>query len=769
MKKFTLALGLVALLPLASQAQRYLGVATGNWSGTNNVYLNPANLGDSRHKFSIDLFSVNLGINNSLTKIQAYDAVSGFLSDDSASLGKYISPGNNDKFSILAMGEVRGPGAMVSLGAKHGIALTTRVRSMFQFHDFNSTLAKNLLDNEYSPTAGNAFKSDAFNWTQNTWAEVGLSYGGVIYEKEKHAIKGGLTLRYLKGIGYTSMTSTSLDGRYTIQNNEPILNVRNTNLKYGTAGLAIGSGIDASKVADYFTGSSTGSGVGADLGFVYEFRPKYKDHMYDMDNKTGIMDRSKPAYMLRFSAAVTDIGSINYKTGNKTLNFKNKPTVNEAQLKGSRIAATINDYNQLIKYMDSTGIAADSGTGGQSSKLQLPTMLVLGVDYNAVKNLYINLTFMGNVANHKKFGNSYYNQLTLTPRWDSRVFSVGIPITYDMLNSSMKVGAGVRIAGFFIGSDDIAGVFGSKAYGTNVYFGAYVPFNKKRPKDSDGDGISNRRDKCRNEKGVWEMQGCPNPDKDGDGVLDKDDKCPDIAGSKTAMGCPDADLDSVADAEDRCPQEAGMVALQGCPDRDRDNVADMDDACPDQAGLPQYKGCPDSDNDGIGDNEDACPNAAGPIANQGCPDTDNDGIPDNKDKCPTVKGVASNFGCPEVSVEVKKRLAFAATAVQFETGKAVIKKTSYKLLDEIVAILNNYPDYMMTIDGHTDNVGSDELNLKLSRERAASVKNYFVSKGVSTDRVVTNGYGETQPVANNKTAAGRAKNRRVAMDLKLKQ
>jgi len=90
------------------------------------------------------------------------------------------------------------------------------------------------------------------------------------------------------------------------------------------------------------------------------------------------------------------------------------------------------------------------------------------------------------------------------------------------------------------------------------------------------------------------------------------------------------------------------------------------------------------------------------------------------------------------------------------------------LLDEIVKILNDYPDYMMTIEGHTDNVGSDEVNLKVSRERANSVKNYFVSKGISTDRLSAEGYGESRPVANNKTAAGRAKNRRVAMDLKLK-
>ena len=264
------------------------------------------------------------------------------------------------------------------------------------------------------------------------------------------------------------------------------------------------------------------------------------------------------------------------------------------------------------------------------------------------------------------------------------------------------------------------------------------------------------------------MQGCPNPDKDGDGVLDKDDTCPDVAGSKTAAGCPDADMDGVADAEDRCPSEAGEPGMQGCPDRDKDGIADLDDACPDQAGLAQYKGCPDTDADGIADNEDKCPNAAGPIANQGCPDTDNDGIADNEDKCPAVAGTAANFGCPEVKAEVKKRLAFAATAIQFDLGKATIKKTSNKLLDEVVNILNDYPDYNMSIEGHSDNVGNPAKNMQLSKDRANAVKNYFVSKGIAADRLTAEGFGDTKPVASNKTAAGRAKNRRVAMDLKLK-
>jgi outer membrane protein OmpA-like peptidoglycan-associated protein len=130
-----------------------------------------------------------------------------------------------------------------------------------------------------------------------------------------------------------------------------------------------------------------------------------------------------------------------------------------------------------------------------------------------------------------------------------------------------------------------------------------------------------------------------------------------------------------------------------------------------------------------------------------------------------VPGTIANQGCPEIKEEVKKRLAFAATAIQFETGKAVIKPASYKLLDGIVKILNDYPDYSMRIEGHTDNVGKPEFNLTLSQARAASVKAYFVSKGISGTRLVINGFGDTRPAASNKTAAGRAKNRRVEMNL----
>lgn len=234
---------------------------------------------------------------------------------------------------------------------------------------------------------------------------------------------------------------------------------------------------------------------------------------------------------------------------------------------------------------------------------------------------------------------------------------------------------------------------------------------------------------------------------------------------------PDTDGDGVADALDKCPTVAGSAHLNGCPDTDNDGIIDLEDKCPNEAGVAKYNGCPipDTDGDGVNDEEDECPTVAGIAKYKGCPvpDSDGDGVNDEMDKCPTVPGPASNRGCPEVKEEVKKRLSFAATAIQFETGKAVITKKSHAILDEVVDIMNEYKDYDMHIHGHTDNTGKADRNQILSEERAAAVKQYFIDKGISASRLHSKGFGQDEPVADNKTAAGRAKNRRVELDLKL--
>lgn len=286
--------------------------------------------------------------------------------------------------------------------------------------------------------------------------------------------------------------------------------------------------------------------------------------------------------------------------------------------------------------------------------------------------------------------------------------------------------------------------------------------------DRDGDNVTDAEDKCPDVAGLIAMNGCP--DTDGDGLTDADDACPTVAGLAAFRGCPDTDNDGITDADDNCPREAGPASNKGCPilDKDGDGILDKDDACPTEKGVASAKGCPDRDGDSVTDREDACPDKAGSPMHKGCPDTDGDGIYDNDDRCPDKAGVAALKGCPEIKKEDKAKLERAIKLVQFESGKATLLKSSYAVLDEVVSVMNQYTEYSLNINGHTDSQGDDKMNLDLSQRRAKACFDYLVSKGIAAGRMASAGFGETQPVADNKTAAGRAQNRRVVFELFVK-
>ncbi len=274
-------------------------------------------------------------------------------------------------------------------------------------------------------------------------------------------------------------------------------------------------------------------------------------------------------------------------------------------------------------------------------------------------------------------------------------------------------------------------------------------------------------------------------DSDNDSIVDKLDNCPneaeDYDGFKDTDGCPDFDNDNdgIADASDKSPNEAedkdGFQDEDGTPDLDNDNdgITDLLDKCPNEAedkdGFKDEDGCPDldNDNDGITDLLDKCPGATedndGFKDGDGCPENDNDedGIADLEDKCPNAKGLAKDNGCPVVK-EIS-RDGLLLSGVTFELNKAVLAESSSKTLDEVANSLIAWIEVKVEIQGHTDSTGSAEKNLTMSQERADAVKNYLYNKGVAEDRMVAKGYGKDVPVADNKTAEGRAQNRRVEL------
>ena len=243
----------------------------------------------------------------------------------------------------------------------------------------------------------------------------------------------------------------------------------------------------------------------------------------------------------------------------------------------------------------------------------------------------------------------------------------------------------------------------------------------------------------------------------------------------------DTDRDDIPDGRDKCPKEPedmdGFQDEDGCPelDNDADGRDDPVDECPDDPedddGFMDNDGCPEKDNDkdGILDPDDQCPNEVGVAEMGGCPnrDTDGDGIGDDLDRCPydpeDMDGDADEDGCPdEGRVVVEKNFIRINDLIYFDFNKATIQERSYDLLDEIAkVVLANEQLLRIRIEGHTDNIGNDISNLKLSQARAESVKAYLQTRGVEPGRLDAAGFGEMRPLATNETEEGRSQNRRV--------
>lgn len=174
----------------------------------------------------------------------------------------------------------------------------------------------------------------------------------------------------------------------------------------------------------------------------------------------------------------------------------------------------------------------------------------------------------------------------------------------------------------------------------------------------------------------------------------------------------------------------------------------------------------DMDEDGVLDVEDYCPTIKGSATANGCPDSDGDGVYDFIDRCPKEKGDAKNGGCPGTNLMDGDGNSAGLRIIEFETGKATLTKRSYPTLDKVAEVLTKNPNYNVEINGHTDNVGTPEFNMQLSKDRAATVKKYLIKKGISESRMTTNGFGDTMPKASNDTEEGKSRNRRVEFIVK---
>lgn len=375
--------------------------------------------------------------------------------------------------------------------------------------------------------------------------------------------------------------------------------------------------------------------------------------------------------------------------------------------------------------------------------------------------------------------------------WGSNMLSSGL----DATPLQFILGGSIRLSNFIISAGGGAGL--TPAIGTPQFrLLAGLSWVNQRS-DRDNDRIEDSNDRCPEEPedhdNFEDEDGCPDNDNDRDGIPDSSDRCPDepedMDNFEDQDGCPDPDNDNdgLLDPSDRCPDEEedrdDFDDLDGCPDpdNDHDRIPDSSDRCPteeeDRDNFDDLDGCPDNDNDNdrLLDSTDGCANAPEDFDNfedqDGCPDLDNDhdGILDVNDRCSNeaenLNGVNDEDGCPDAGqtlVKISQTLIEVNQQINFATDSdKIIGQRSFKILNIITTVLKQNPQIRLRIEGHTDDRGSREHNLDLSKRRAESVKTYLIKQGINESRLDAQGFGPDRPIAPNNTQQGRTKNRRV--------
>ena len=457
----------------------------------------------------------------------------------------------------------------------------------------------------------------------------------------------------------------------------------------------------------------------------------------------------------------------------------------------------VNGFGRYTRFDDTLRIQEEAGGGGSLAFFPLKNVAVEGegaytrthsnVTGNPVSNIPLRarLTYhipIGGYSSSVRFGvgyvrNLYRKSVNFDDNGFTGIFGVRVGFTQSL---------GLRLDGTadYVRSPEAGRADNYVNWGMQA--GLSLLF--RNSSDGDKDGVANNADRCPGTprgKAV-DASGCAASqlDADRDRVNDELDRCPGTPAGEPvdpngcSAGQKDADLDAIADTGDRCPgTPAGERAdAEGCSpsqkDDDKDGVMNPADRCPSTRPGEQVDstGCPpgprDSDGDGVADTTDQCPNTpAGEAVNsRGCPrDTDTDGISDARDHCPSTPAgqPVDENGCPILFQKGARTVVLRG--VTFQTGKATLTPSARAVLRDIATQLVENPEYRVQISGHTDNTGTRAANLRLSLARARTVETFLEANGVPLRQVSSKGFGPDVPIASNKTAAGRAKNRRVEL------
>jgi hypothetical protein len=452
MKTILLSFLCFALCICKAQAQnQFDGIRSSQYLGVKSVFFNPANIAENPYRWDLNFFTLGAGAGdlNVSFNIKTLKNKMGNQTDS-------MLFGSNAKAASAYAGiDIMGPGFMLNISKKTSIAFTTRARVMVNIHDIDGKLVNAIQsgNNTNLPytiaSTGNQFV------TANGWTDFGISLGQVLVEDGHHLLKAGITLKYLAGYSNNYLQLNQVSGTANQDANGTYLTAANGTVNIGEAG------VDLSKLNGNNALQFKGRGAGTDIGFVYEYR--------EVQNKKN---KHAQNYKFKISLSLLDAGSIGYKanpsyTAGYLVNISDTQKFYLNSLKDSSLSGIKNALGQSPYFKN-------LNQGTNSYRVGLPTTLEGNMDLNLVNNFYLNLDGRLAFHNFNKYSNPYYqNNLTFTPRYESRYFGVYLPLNVNNL-TGFNAGIGFRAGPFFFGSGSVLTSLLGSSRQADFYFGLHV-------------------------------------------------------------------------------------------------------------------------------------------------------------------------------------------------------------------------------------------------------------------------------------------------------
>lgn len=446
-----------------SSSQSYIGFGADNFNGIHGALFNPANIADSRIKIDINLASASVFTVNNYIEVDFWEL---FNNADSFNVALDTeSVGVNRRTNGIVNLDILGPSALITLDKKRAIGFTTRVRSLANINTVDGEII-DFFDTGISEDTPIRKSNINSNITGNVFAEIGLTYAQVVKNDRVEFIKAGGSLKYFRGL--ISANAQLNDGAAFFNPADPNNVFLSGNGNYSLSeNIANENGVVSSgeEVDSYF--SEGASGLGIDLGFVYEYRPNPRANISRNNVRKQQVLRHVTSYKFKLAVSILDLGFVNYEN-QEIRNYNVTPLAKQDVI-------DIDSFNDFEALVPSTRSVEDL-------RLSLPTRLRSEFDVRLNNKFFLNsVASISLIGKKADTANRYASQITISPRYESKWFTAFLPITATQYGG-VQVGLGGRLGPVFIGSSGLfSRTFDNQTRAFDIYAGVKVPIFHKSP------------------------------------------------------------------------------------------------------------------------------------------------------------------------------------------------------------------------------------------------------------------------------------------------